>query len=133
MSYLALKHLHLTLVGLSAAGFLLRGIWMWRRSTLLRHRLTRILPHLIDTLLLATGVALLVATSGAFLALPWLHAKLTGLLCYIVLGAVALRRGKTLRVRLVAYFSALACLGWMATVAWLKTPWGFFSLLHAQG
>lgn len=133
MRYLVLKHLHLTLVVLSAVGFILRGYWMVRGNELLRHRLTRILPHLLDSALLASGVALLVMTSGAYLAAPWLHAKFTGLVCYVVLGSMALRRGKTLRVRLTAFLAALACLSWMASVAWLKSPWGFFSLLRAQG
>ena len=133
MSYLALKHLHLSLVVLSTIGFVLRGVWMLRGSALRDHRATRVMPHVVDTLLLCSGLALLYANGGVLLAMPWLHVKLTGLVAYVVLGSFALRRGKTRRVRVSAFLAALACLGWMASVAWLKTPWGFFSLLQSQG
>lgn len=65
LSYLAVKHAHVTFAMLSFAGFLLRSWWMWRDSPLLRHRLTRTLPHVNDSLLLAAGVwlALLLHTS----------------------------------------------------------------------
>ena len=43
MSYLALKHLHVTCVVLSGLGFCLRGWWMLRESPLRQHRLARIL------------------------------------------------------------------------------------------
>ena len=47
MNYLLLKHLHVTCVVLSGAGFALRGFWMLRESAMLQHRLVRILPHLV--------------------------------------------------------------------------------------
>jgi uncharacterized membrane protein SirB2 len=50
MSYLALKHLHITCVVLSGLGFCLRGAWMLVESPLRQHRLARILPHIVDTL-----------------------------------------------------------------------------------
>ena len=43
--YYAIKHLHVTCVVLSAAGFLLRGLWMITGSGLLQHRLARVLPQ----------------------------------------------------------------------------------------
>ena len=58
MIYLALKHLHVTCVVLSGTGFFLRGIWMLRDSAALNWRLTRILPHLVDPLLLGSAIAM---------------------------------------------------------------------------
>ena len=59
MSYLALKHLHVTCVVLSGLGFALRGWWMLRDSARLKARLARVVPHVVDSLLL--GSALLMA------------------------------------------------------------------------
>ena len=74
--YPFLKHLHVTCVVLTAGGFVLRGIWMLRASPLLHHPLTRVLPHVNDTLLLAAGVGLLWGLSWLMLKLvpdcPWL-------------------------------------------------------------
>ena len=58
--YYAIKHLHVTCVVLSAAGFLLRGLWMITGSALLQHRLTRVLPHVVDSLLLLSAITLAV-------------------------------------------------------------------------
>ena len=54
--YLALKHFHITCVVLSGAGFALRGWWAITGSGLLRAKLTRRLPHIIDTCLLGSAI-----------------------------------------------------------------------------
>lgn len=133
MSYQVLKYLHLCLVILSASGFVVRGISTLRGIPLLRQRWQRALPHFVDTLLLISGLMLVSASGGVFLTAPWLHAKLSGLLAYIVLGSIALRRGKTRRIRALTFVAAVMCLGWMASVALLKSPLGIFGLLPAQG
>ena len=108
MSYLALKHLHVTCVVLSGLGFGLRGWWVLTGSPLLQARLARVVPHVVDTLLL--GSALVMAwLSGQYpFAQGWLTAKFFGLLAYILCGTMALKRGKTPRQRLVFLVLALA-------------------------
>jgi hypothetical protein len=54
--YLMIKHIHVTCVLLSIAGFALRGWWMLVDHRLLRHRLTRSVPHVVDTVLLGTAI-----------------------------------------------------------------------------
>ena len=58
MSYLAIKHLHVTCVILSGLGFGLRGAWMLMDSPRLQHRLARTLPHVVDSLLLGSALTL---------------------------------------------------------------------------
>ena len=53
-----LKLVHVSAVYLSGTGFVLRGIWMLMDSPLLKARLTRILPHIIDTVLLGSAILL---------------------------------------------------------------------------
>ena len=65
MIYLALRNLHIACVVLSGAGFLLRGLWMLGASPLLGRRWVRVVPHLVDSALLASAVALAV-TSGQY-------------------------------------------------------------------
>ena len=45
--YSVLKLVHVSAAIISISGFLLRGLWMLRGSTLLKHRLVRVLPHII--------------------------------------------------------------------------------------
>lgn len=116
MSYMMLKHLHMTFALLSALGFLLRGIWMLMDSPLLRHKLTRILPHVIDTLLLVTAVALIIISHLYPFVVPWLTWKLLLVVVYIVLGVFALRGAKTKPVRTGLF---VLNLGVLATIFWL--------------
>ena len=122
MSYLALKHLHVTCVVISGLGFCLRGWWMLSGSPLLQARLTRVVPHVVDTLLL--GSALIMAwLSGQYpFAQNWLTAKFIGLVVYVLCGTMALKRGKTPRQRLVFLVLALVAFAYIVSVALTRSP-----------
>lgn len=126
--YSFLKHVHVTCVVLSGLGFLLRGGWMLSASPLLGHRLTRVLPHVVDSLLLASALALAWWVHQYPFREAWLTAKVLGLLAYIGLGTVALKRGRTRGVRFAAWLGALGVFGYIVSVALTKEPAGFFSL-----
>lgn len=125
--YYALKHLHVSCVVLSVAGFLLRGLWMISGSPLLKHRLTRVLPHVIDSVLLLSAIALAMMIAQYPFAADWVTAKVLGLLAYIGLGTVALKRGRTLTVRVSAFIAALLVYAWIASVAMTKQIAGFLA------
>ncbi|HAF55862.1 MAG TPA: regulator SirB [Thauera sp.] len=125
--YYAIKHLHVTCVVLSAAGFLLRGLWMMTGNTLLQHKMTRVLPHIIDSLLLLSAIALAVMIQQYPFAADWVTAKVIGLLLYILLGTVALKRGRTMGVRVVAFVGALLVYAWIVSIALTKNLAGFLA------
>lgn len=125
MIYYAIKNLHVAFVVLSIGGFLLRSAWMLMDSPLLQHRITRVLPHVIDTLLLVTALAAAVMIAQYPFVAGWVTAKVLGLLAYIVLGTIALKRGRTMTVRVLALVGALAVYAWIASVAVTKDPAGF--------
>lgn len=122
MSYLALKHLHITCVALSGIGFAVRGYWMLCGSAMLQAAWVRRLPHVVDTLLLLSALALVWVTQQYPGAQPWLSAKVAGLLCYIVLGTVALKRGKTKAIRIGAFVLALLVFAYIVGVALTRNP-----------
>jgi len=120
--YAALEWLHVGCAIASGAGFLARGVLMVADSPLLQTRVMRIAPHVVDTLLLAAAVAMAVLARLSPLAQPWLAAKIAGLLAYIVLGAIALRHGRTKRVRVAALVAALVVFGYIAGTALQRDP-----------
>ena len=122
MSHLALRNLHLATIAITLALFVLRGVWMMADSPRLQARWVRIVPHVNDTLLLASGIGLAVLIRQYPLVHGWLTAKLFALIAYIVLGTVALKRGKTRRTRIAAWFAALGVFGYMVSVARMRTP-----------
>ena len=117
MSYLALKHLHMTCAALSGLFFFVRGIWMLLDSPKLQQRWVKIAPHIIDTILLASALTMAVWSSQYPFVQNWLTAKLLALIAYILLGTVALKRGKTKTVRTAAFVAALAVFGYIVKVA----------------
>ena len=123
--YDALHWLHAGLAVLSGSGFVVRGVWRLLDSALAEARLVRVLPHVVDTLLLLFGVVLAVSSQRWPHEHPWLLAKLAALLAYIGLGLVALRFGQSRAVRALAYVGALGCFGYMLAVAATQQvlPW----------
>ena len=124
MSYLALRHLHITCVVLSIGLFVLRGgLGLrgvdWRR----RWPVLRWLPHANDSVLMVAGVSLMVMSAqypGA--AHPWLAAKLVLLLAYVGAGKQALRADQPATRQAPWLAAALACVA--AMVALALTRWG---------
>lgn len=122
MAYLILKNLHLTTIAITLTLFVLRGAWMMARSPLLQARWVRIVPHLNDSLLLASGIGLAVLIRQYPLTHGWLTAKFFALIAYILLGTIALKRGRTRGQRISAWFAALLVFGYMAAVARAHDP-----------
>jgi uncharacterized membrane protein SirB2 len=123
LSYLALKHLHVTCVVLSGLGFLVRGWWMLTESDRLKARLTKIFPHIVDTLLLGSALTMAYLSGQYPFALGWLTAKLLGLLVYIVCGAMALKRGKTKGARTIFLSLAVLSYVYIVSVALTRSPY----------
>jgi uncharacterized membrane protein SirB2 len=129
VNYLAIKHLHITCAAISGSFFLLRGIWMLLDSPMLQRRWVKVVPHGVDTLLLTTALVLVFWSGQYPFVQPWLTAKVIALVVYIVLGTLALKRGKTKGVRTFALVAALATFAYIVAVALTRQPWwlvGFF-------
>ncbi len=120
--YLTLKYAHISFATLSIAGFVLRGFWMFRQSTNLGRAVVRIAPHVVDTAFLLTGIWLVVLLQLNMKEQSWLVAKFVALILYVVLGAIALRRGRTIQIRTAAFAAALASYLYIVGVALNKSP-----------
>ena len=121
---LFVKSLHIGCAALSIAGFSARGALMLADSRLLQSRFVRIAPHVVDTLLLLSGVWLAWALGQVPFVHGWITAKVLALLAYIALGSVALRRGRPKTVRAAAFVAALATAGYIVSVALTRDPRG---------
>lgn len=117
MNYSNLLIVHLTTVSISLALFLLRGTWRLMDSPMLTKKWVKIVPHINDTALLAAAIGMLIVAGINPLQQSWLMAKIIALLAYIVLGTIALKRGKTPLQRNLAFIGALAMFGYMVAVA----------------
>ncbi|MGX5915354.1 SirB2 family protein [Aliidiomarina sp. Khilg15.8] len=100
--YFPLKHLHMTTAVLTISLFLLRlGLDVINQPGW-RHTWLRRLPHINDTLLLGSAVALLFITGWNPFHNLWLGIKLLLVLGYIVTGWFALKTTMRPRIRVMA-------------------------------
>jgi len=102
---------------------------MIRDNNLLNHKLIRILPHIVDTILLVSAIALTIILSQYPFLADWLTVKFFALIAYIIFGTIALKRGKTRKIRIVALSGALLTFAFVASVAYYHHPLGIFAEL----
>ncbi|WP_260864703.1 invasion regulator SirB2 [Citrobacter sp. Marseille-Q6884] len=125
-TFSVLFSIHLISIALSVGMLTLRFWWRYTDARLASARWTRIVPPIIDTILLFSGMALIVKTH----ILPfteqgtWLTEKLFGVIIYIVLGFIALdyRRARSQQARLIAFPLALVVLYIIIKLATTKIP-----------
>ena len=129
IDYTIIKLLHQSAVALSGLGFFVRGIASLRAAQWTQSRIAKTLPQVVDTVLLLSAVALAAMMGINPVHVPWLLAKILGLLLYIGLGMVALRPRFGRNTRATAWVLALLVLTWIVSVAVLKDPLGFIALL----
>ena len=121
MDYSLIKFIHVLTVLLSGAMFLLRFAGnMFDIEKIKSARVLKFLPHINDTVLLISAIVLAVKLGVSPGGTPWLLAKIIALLLYIVLGSIALKRGKTKRTRLIAGLFAIAIFIYIISVALTK-------------
>ena len=126
--YLLLRHAHIGCAILSIALFVFRGGLMLAESTWQRNVVLRYLPHVVDTVLLTTALMLTTVTHQYPFATGWVTMKVVLLAVYIVLGSIALKRGRTKRIRMAALAAALLTIGFLVSVARAHHPLGIFAV-----
>src|SRR5476649_1583594 len=121
MTYVWIKNLHLLTITL----FVLRFFWKWAGSAMMQKRWVKVVPHVVDTLLLLSGISLIFITHFYPFSPQgtWLTEKLFGVIIYIALGFVALsKRPISQKTRWLAFILSLACLYLVLKLALTKMP-----------
>ena len=117
--YIALKHLHVTFVAISVLLFVLRFVWRERQMAVAQQKWVKIVPHIVDTLLLLTIVGMLWHWQAWPWSSMWLMGKTVGLLGYIGLGVLTMK-AKQPKVRWSAFVLTLVWLAGLAHFAIAK-------------
>lgn len=131
MHYLTVKHLHILFAGLTITLFVLRGGFTVVAARPLIPRIWKVLPHIVDTVLLALGVWLAFMLRLNPFHVAWLGVKLLCVIAYIVLGVLAFRIKRPYWLRLALFVAAIAMFAFVVSIAVLHDPRGIFALLDA--
>ena len=122
MEFTLVKQIHIIVASLSLLGFLIRGYWMVNESQLLQNKLVIILPHIVDTLLLGSAIYLVILLQVNPFEVNWITAKILLLVAYIVVGTIALKRGKTKKIKVSAFIFSILIISSIFVIANIK-PW----------
>jgi uncharacterized membrane protein SirB2 len=125
--YLNIKALHMGCAMASVVLFLVRFGFQATNSQLQSLKALRILPHIVNTALLASAIMLTVIIKQRPFADDWVTVKLFGLIAYVVFGVIAMKPQRPAAVRYAALVAALATFAFLISVAVKHSPLGFFA------
>lgn len=98
---------------------------MINHSAMLSHPLIKVLPHLIDAVLLISAIGLIMIVQQYPFYHHWLTVKVVALLVYIFLGMIAFKWAKTKFTKVLFWALAMMVFGYIVSVALTKTPLWF--------
>jgi len=122
--YPEIKLVHMSAVLASGALFLLRGLGVQLGWSAAMAAPVRYLSYSIDTVLLTAALMLVTVLHQYPFVHSWLTVKVLLVICYIGLGSFALKRGRTPRIRLACWISALLVYGMIISIARTHDPLG---------
>lgn len=118
-----IKIFHLSFVLISIFSFVGRVILSETHPEILKRKLFKTAPHVIDTVLLLSGITLVFQGQWLSTEHGWIIAKVLALMGYIGLGVVVMRNRGT--VRWLAFVGAMICFVYIGIVAVTKNPFFF--------
>ena len=124
MSYMAIKHMHLTFVILSVVLFYVRAISRINNWQLAKNKILFISSHIGDTLLLISAFSLIYIAGLNPLDHDWLLEKIVLVVAYIALGFVLLKQ-KTKSKQFIFLAICTVCLCFIGFLAGAKKAFLF--------
>ncbi len=112
--YPAIKHIHLTLIAMSVLFFIVRFALHLKQSAIMEKKFVKIAPHVIDTFLLLSGLALCFIIKQYPFQDAWLTEKIGAVFAYIFLATIAMKANRN---KLFKTFAALGALAWVMYAA----------------
>jgi uncharacterized membrane protein SirB2 len=126
--YLQLRHAHIAFAIFSVAIFTVRGLLMLANSRHVNSPWLKYPSYTVDTLLLTAALMLTTVIHQYPFQAGWLTMKVVLLVVYVVLGSIALKRGRTPTIRVAALVAAWLTVGFLFTVARAHHPLGIFAM-----
>jgi uncharacterized membrane protein SirB2 len=102
-----IRPLHIGCAVASGVLFLVRGLPVLVGLPPFDRRPLRRLSYAVDTVLLSAAIVLMVLLRAWPGTQPWVAVKLALVVAYIVLGSLALKRGRTRAIRRAAFIAAV--------------------------
>ena len=127
--YPQIKAVHIAAVVMSGALFLVRGAAVQLSAAWAMAPPLRYLSYTIDTVLLTAALMLVTILHQYPFVQGWLTAKVILLVCYVALGTLALKRGRTQAIRISCWIAALMVYLFIVSIAYAHHPLGVIALM----
>lgn len=115
-----IKSIHIFFVLFSLFSFISRVILSEIKPAVLQKKWLKIAPHVLDTLLIISGIVLVIKGQWLSAQYDWLIVKLVILVFYVAFGIITMHSFG--RKRWIAFTAALGCFSYIMVVAISKTP-----------
>jgi len=122
-----LKSIHILTALISIIFFNIRFIGHIRNARFMRQKWVHIAPHLNDSILLLSAILLALHLGQYPFTANWLTAKVLALLCYILLGMMALKWCRLLVWQVIAWLGAMLVFTYIVSVAISRDAGGVLS------
>jgi uncharacterized membrane protein SirB2 len=126
--FIEVRLAHIIFAGGSIALFVLRGGFTVLAARPLRQRIWKVLPHIVDTLLLAMGIWLAVMLQLNPFHVTWLGVKILCVIGYIALGVLAFRLKRPRWLQFGLFVAAILLFAFIVSIAIFHDPRGIFVL-----
>mgnify|MGYP001228831784 FL=1 len=93
-----------------------------RDSALMDEKEVKVLPHVIDTVLLLSAISLMIMSRAYPIEATWVAAKILALLGYVLTGTVFMRFARKGWEQLLSYTVSLLIAAYIVSVALSKSP-----------
>ncbi len=110
-----IKHIHLLFIVLTISSFIIRILLAEFKPEILSKKILKIAPHIIDTILLLSGIALVFQGNWMAGEYGWIISKFIMLIAYIGFGVMAMRSSGI--KRWLAFAGALGAFAYILSVA----------------
>ena len=128
MNFLFLKYVHILCVAASFALFFIRGIWVMQSYPPAQERWVKVLPHVVDGLLILSALGMLYMVPSTSDYKGWMPIKLALIGVYAFLVVFVSRLAKSRLQRFAAWLAALLVFLFVTSIAVLHHPMGVVSL-----
>ena len=124
-SYYILKLTHIACVVISGSLFIYRYAKLRMRPDQPLAKALKVLPHINDTVLLASAIGMLSLIGLNPFTTPWLLAKILALLVYITLGAICMRSLPGSKHQTISFVAAISVFTYSLLVGLSKQVFPF--------
>lgn len=124
-----LLSIHISTVVISIILFNIRAYGLAMNAEWRKNRLLLVMPHINDSLLLFSAIAMCFQIRQYPFVNDWLSVKVVFLLVYIGLGLFFMRKARSKSQRWFLYVLAMSCYLFIVSVAITHHPLGLFSII----